>query len=94
MQEKLSGYLSALNDQNPEAVEENYQMMTSTTPESKEGKERKDQACGPFLSGLAVWQLVSMWIGQEILLVSPVTVVCTVVNWRPQQNSGFPSPPP
>lgn len=55
-------------------------MMTSTTPESKEGKRKGKIRLWAVLVWLAVWQLVSMWIGQEILLVSPVTVVCTVVK--------------
>ena len=55
-------------------------MMTSTTPESKEGKRKGKIRLWAVLVWLAVWQPVSMWIGQEILLVSPVTVVCTVVK--------------
>ena len=37
---------------------------------------------------LVIWQAVSMWIGQEILLVSPVTVLSALVNWRQKVNFG------
>lgn len=46
-------------------------MMISTTPRNK-------IKLWAVLVWLLIWQAVSMWIGQEILLVSPVTVVFTL----------------
>ena len=46
-------------------------MMISTTPMNK-------IKLWAVLVWLLIWQAVSMWIGQEILLVSPVTVVFTL----------------
>ena len=61
-------------------------MMTSTIRRSKDKKNSKGNTkkgkikLWAVLAWLLIWQLVSMWIGQEILLVSPVTVVFTVIK--------------
>lgn len=51
-------------------------MTTSTTSRNSKGKIR----LWAVLAWLLIWQLASMWIGQEILLVSPVTVVITLIR--------------
>ena len=49
--------------------------MTSTTQKNK--RKIKIWAVAVWL---IIWQAVSMWIGQEILLVSPVTVLSALVK--------------
>lgn len=51
-------------------------MTTSTTSRNSKRKIR----LWAVLAWLLIWQLASMWIGQEILLVSPVTVVMTLIR--------------
>lgn len=51
-------------------------MTTSTTSRNSKRKIR----LWAVLAWLLIWQLASMWIGQEILLVSPVTVVVTLIR--------------
>ena len=51
-------------------------MTTSTTSRNSKRKIR----LWAILAWLLIWQLASMWIGQEILLVSPVTVVITLIR--------------
>lgn len=51
-------------------------MTTSTTSRNSKRKIR----LWAVLAWLLIWQLASMWIGQEILLVSPVTVVVTMIR--------------
>ena len=51
-------------------------MTTSTTSRNSKRKIR----LWAVLAWLLIWQLASMWIGQEILLVSPVTVVITQIR--------------
>ncbi|MBM6949298.1 ABC transporter permease [Mordavella massiliensis] len=51
-------------------------MTTSTTSRNSKRKIR----LWAVLAWLLIWQLASMWIGQEILLVSPVTVVITLIR--------------
>lgn len=52
-------------------------MMTSITQKNHNKRQIKGWAVAVWL---IIWQLLSMWIGQEILLVSPVTVVLTVLK--------------
>lgn len=52
-------------------------MMTSIIQKNKSQKKIRFWAVAAWL---LIWQLLSMWIGQEILLVSPVTVVITAVK--------------
>ena len=71
MQKQLSGYLKVLYDANAESIGARYQKMSSTTANKR---KRNDPVLG--CSSLAfLWQAVSVWIGQEILLVSPVVVL-------------------
>ena len=51
--------------------------MTSTTQKNKNKRKIKIWAVAVWL---VIWQAVSMWIGQEILLVSPVTVLSALVK--------------
>ena len=51
--------------------------MTSTTQKNKNKGKIKIWAVAVWL---VIWQAVSMWIGQEILLVSPVTVLSALVK--------------
>ena len=51
-------------------------MTTSTTSRNSKRKIR----LWAVLAWLLIWQLASMWIGQEILRVSPVTVVITLIR--------------
>lgn len=51
--------------------------MTSTTQKNKNKGKIKIWAVAVWL---VIWQAVSMWIGQEILLVSPVTVLSALIK--------------
>lgn len=54
-------------------------MMRSTTP-AKAGDNRKGVRLWAVAVWLAVWQIASLAIGQEILLVSPVSVVLRLLE--------------
>ncbi|MBQ6000956.1 MAG: ABC transporter permease subunit [Clostridia bacterium] len=54
--------------------------QTVQTPADRDEKQRKQRLslAGAAVFWLLIWQAASLWIGQEILLVSPVTVLKTL----------------
>ena len=75
MKEKLSGYLGVLKDQNPEQSEENFQEMTSIIPNKNKKEKQRKTKLWPIVFWLMIWQAVSVFVGQEILLASPAAVL-------------------
>ena len=88
MQKQLSGYLKVLYDANAESIGARYQKMSSTTANKKKKRTIRFWAVAVWLF---VWQAVSVWIGQEILLVSPVVVLERLTGLVMEQSSGAPS---
>ena len=73
MQKQLSGYLKVLYDANAESIGARYQKMSLLQRIKR--KRRTNPDSWAVAVWLFVWQAVSVWIGQEILLVSPVVVL-------------------